>query len=381
MKKINQQYIMKVVFEKKAIPRAKIAEITGLSKATVSNNVKQLLENNLLKETTTGESSGGRRPVLLQLNSDGAHFVGFEWGIDQIKGVLINLNKKIVKYKEINVDNYQVKNYIEKTAPIIEEFGQLIDKKSLIYGIGIGIHGLVNPVKGVSLYAPHFNWKNVSIVDKLSEIVDFPVFIDNDVRMMALAEKWDGKSNFVFINTGSGIGAAIVYNDKLLFGSNYSAGEFGHMKVVDDGPRCSCGNYGCLEALISTDNMVKNFESVLAAEVTEAELLTGWHRLKADARKVKDSRARKIIKKAAAYLGIGIANLTNLLNTDQVIIGGKFLEIEEVIMPVIKEKAHSNSLKVPGDNITITKTSFGDKVGAVGAAMKVFSEFFKLKEV
>lgn len=379
MKKLNQQVILEIIHNNSPISRARIAEVTGLSPATVSNIVKELLEMELVRETSRGESRGGRKPVLLELNPSGAYLIGLEWGIAEIKGVLMDLSKRVKAVRDMPVDTYQVGDFIDSTLETIDIFSHKVDHPERIYGVGIGVHGLVNPEKGVSLFAPHFKWEDVPIKEYLRKRMGYPVLLDNDVRMMALAEKWDGKDNFIFINTGPGIGAAIVLDGRLHFGRDFSAGEFGHMTIVEEGPLCSCGNFGCLEALISVDRLVREFNPDLHQGLSYGGLKEEWGRLIMTAKKGQN-KAREILTDAARYLGTGIANLVNLLNPESIIIGGDFIVAEKIIFPLIKEQVSKKALSIPSRKLKIMPTVFGENAGAVGAATMVLQKLFKLEE-
>ncbi len=378
MKKINQQTILEVINEKSPISRAEIAEVIGLTPATVSNIVKVLLERGLVRETHLGESRGGRKPILLELNPTGAYVIGLEWGIAEIKAVLLNLNKKVIKTSKKQVKELGPEHFIKITKQIVKEFRNYLKANhDKIFGIGIGIHGLVNPVKGISMYAPHFKWEDVRVKDLLQREIKTLIMLDNDVRMMALAEKWAGRDNFVFINTGPGIGSAIVINGNLFYGRDYSAGEFGHMTIVDDKALCSCGNYGCIEALISLNKMIGEYNDSLKSCSSLHRIKKEW-KLLIDAARAGEARAYAIIEKAGCYFGKGIANLVNLLNPEIVIVGGDFLTARDLMFPVIKEQFSKNSLKVSGKGLDIIPTTFGEMVGAIGAGTRVLQEIFML---
>mgnify|MGYP006282771581 FL=1 len=378
MKEMNQEIILDLIQNKEAISRAEIAEITDLSPATVSNIVKDLINMDLVKETKRGESRGGRKPILLELNPNGALVIGLEWGISEVKGVLLNLNNEIIEFEEIIVKNFEVEHFIDLSVKLIEKFSQQIEEPEKIYGVGIGVHGLVDPEKGWSRFAPHFEWENVPIKKMMEKNIEYPVLIDNDVRMMALTEKWEGKDNFIFINTGSGIGAAIVLGGELHYGRDFSAGEFGHMTIVEDGPLCSCGDHGCLEALISTTNLVKQYFSEVEKDLTLKNVNKKWKKL-INSSLAGEDKARDILKNAGKYLGTGIANIINLLNPDAIIIGGPLIKAQDIVFPVIKNQIEKKSLQIPGNNIEIASAS-DEKVGAVGAGIMVLQEFFELKE-
>lgn len=379
MKKMNQQIILKLIYDKKAISRAEIAEIIGLSPATVTNIVKELFELELLRESSRGESRGGRKPVMLELNPVGAYFIGLEWGIAKVRGVLMDLNKKIVSSGEEQVDSHKLDSFLELSSRIINKFYNDSPKKDKIYGLGVGIHGMVDPERGYSLFAPHFKWRDLPLKDKLEERFNLPVLIDNDVRVMALAEKWNGRDNFVFINTGSGIGAAIVLNGRLHYGRDYSAGEFGHMSIVKEGPECSCGNKGCLEALISVDRLVKQYIPELKGMISYQVLSREWGKLLQDAR-IGKSKAVELLNDAAEYLGSGLANLVNLLNPEEILIGGQYVVGADILVPLIKKQVTEKTLLIPGQQLQINITEFGEWVGAIGGATMVLQQLFNFEE-
>lgn len=375
MKKMNQQVILKLVYNKKTISRAEIAEITELSPATVTNIVKELLEMELLKETTRGKSRGGRKPVLLEINPKGAYFIGLEWGIAEVRGVLMDLNKGIICYGEEKVESYQLDSFINLSSKIVNKFLKKSIEEDKVYGLGVGVHGMVDPERGYSLFAPHFEWRDVPVRERLEGKFELPVLIDNDVRVMALAEKWNGRDNFLLINTGSGIGAAIVLDGKLHYGRDYSAGEFGHMTVVKEGPLCSCGNTGCLEALVSTDSLVHRYNLELDEKISNHELHEVWLKLLDDARK-DISNARIIIGDTAEYLGMGLANLVNLLNPDEILLAGEFIEAEDLLLPLLRKVVRKKTLKIPGRELLLDVTDFREWIGAIGGATMVLQELF-----
>lgn len=379
MKKMNQQVILKLIYNKKAISRAEIAEITGLSPATVSNISKEMLEMELIKESSWGESRGGRKPVLLGVNPDGAYFIGLEWGIAEVRGVLMDLKKNIIAYGEEEIKSYQVDSFIELSSKIVNRFYNCSIDVEKIYGMGVGVHGLVDPEKGYSLFAPHFKWREIPIKERLESEFDLPVLIDNDVRVMAAAEKWNGRDNFLFINTGSGIGAAIVLNGKVHYGRDYSAGEFGHMIVERDGPLCSCGNNGCLEALISLNSIVQSYNADYTGEDSHQYLHEEWLNILDDAR-TGSEEALNIIESIAEYLGLGLANVINLLNPEEIILGGDLIEGADLILPLLEKLVAEKSLNIPGRKLIIEVTTYGKWVGAIGGATMVLEQLFNFQE-
>ena len=375
MKNLNMKNILTLIKEQQGISRADIAKKVNLSRAAVTNIVNELLELKLVKEVRAGKSSGGRRPILLDLNPDGAYVIGLEWGISKLKAVLLNLEAEILSKKEIIPTDNTLKEYTNKSFALIEEFKSNLKNEDKITGIAVGIHGLVDPEKGISLFTPHFGWGRVKIEEIIAERYNYPVFIDNDVRMMAEGEIWQGKKDFIFINTGSGVGAALVFNAKLHYGVNNAAGEFGHIKITDDGPVCECGKKGCLETLIAEERILNKYYKKLSAEINRDEL--SIEQLVKDY-KNKSSEALETIRETSEYFSRGIADLVNLLNPEAVVIGGLFASYSEIFLEELKTSVSNKALDLAVENLNITTAHYGEYAGAVGAAEKVLNNFFKV---
>ncbi|QCX33914.1 ROK family transcriptional regulator [Caloramator sp. E03] len=390
IKEINKTAILKIIREKEPISRADISKITGLNPATVTNNVNILLEEKIVLERGIGDSSGGRKPILLELNKDAFYAIGVDMGIKSVRAAISNLNGKIIRKIELQYESLDEKNVIDSTKKVIQiliaEFDIL---KDLILGIGIGVHGIVNPIEGVSLYAPNFNWENLNIKSIIENQFDLPVFIDNDVRVMALGEKWFGAAksvrDFVFINVGSGIGAAIFINDKLYRGSLFGAGEIGHISIVENGPRCSCGNFGCLEVMASGTALEKKIisdinlgkESIILNLVNEdLSKITG--EIIYEAAKMGDRLAINTFYDIGSYLGLAVSNLINILNPEMIIIGGGVALAGDFILKPLRNITYKKSMKHLSQKTTILSSYLKEDCGVIGAATLVFDDFFNV---
>ena len=373
MKKQNQKNILTLIKNEDGISRAQIAEKIDVSRATVTNIVKELIGLELVQETKMGESRGGRRPMLLKLNAQGAYVIGIEWGIEAIKAVLLNFEAEIIAENQIKPEEYQLEEYKNITFNLIDNFLKKLSSTNKIIGIGLGIHGLVDPEAGKSIFTPHFDWDEVDIKSILAEKFDYPIFIDNDVRMMAAGEIWQDRDDFIFINTGSGIGAALVFKGELHYGNNYAAGEFGHMKITDNGPECHCGKRGCLEALSSKESIVSRYQKLkdLKSKVYFDEIMKNYQK--------GESEAFIVINDALKYFARAISDLVNILNPEAVIIGGLFAEYEESLIEPLYQIVKEESLAQAVKDLKIITAYYQEFAGAAGAAEKVLNNFFELK--
>jgi len=372
MKKQNQKNILSLIKDEDGISRAQIADKLKISRATVTNIVRELISYELVQESAVGKSRGGRRPMLLNLNSKGAFVIGIEWGIDSVKAVLLNLKAKIIADDQIKVISYDFEEYKDITFKLIEKYQEQLEDSNKIIGIGLGIHGLVDPEKGLSIFTPHFNWEQINIKKIIAEKFDYQIFIDNDVRMMAAGEIWQGRDDFIFINTGSGIGSALVFKSKLHYGNNYAAGELGHMKIKDGGPKCHCGKNGCLESLASEESIISRYKELKNIEdITFKEIINRYQ--------AHEKEALLVVNDALKYFSRAISNILNILNPEAVIIGGLFAEYDQLLLKKVHKIITEDTLNQIADNLKITTAFYKDFAGAAGAAEKVLNNFFELE--
>ncbi len=372
MKTRNEKEVLKIIKQNLQISRADIAEKTGLSPATVTNIVNDLIDNKLIIESDRGKSKGGRRPVFLKLNGKDIKVIGINWSINSIRYALVNLEGKIEFKGKKEIKNLTLGNFLKKTKEITTSIFN-DGNKDRIKGIGIGIHGIVDPIKGVSKFAPHYKWKNKNILAKLDKIYELPIKVDNDVRMMARAERWKQKDNFIYINTGSGIGAAVVLNNRLIYGKDFLAGEIGHIIVKEDGPLCNCGNRGCLEAMVSKNNLIEYADNLMDIKISN------WHKL-CNIINSDGKNTKAILKYISRYFGLALVNIINLLNPNEIIIGGDFLDIKDRLEPYLNSFVIENSLNKDEDFSPIEFTDYNKIAGAVGAAFSILEKYFYSKE-
>ena len=225
MKKLNVEAILKVIKNNGSLSRSDIAKLTGLTPASVTNITKILIESDYLIERGIGESSGGRPPIILEINIKARYIIGVSIGVGSIDVVLTDLGAEIVAKKSIYIDESNVsEEYVfANLVNLINEVVEIseIDRNKIV-GIGVAMHGVVNPTLGISQYAPYYNWENVNVKSVLEEKFEYPVFLDNDVRAIALGESLFGAAkridNFVAINISNGIGAGIIIDNKPYYG-------------------------------------------------------------------------------------------------------------------------------------------------------------------
>lgn len=395
MKQSNQHLVLQLIRGRGPISRKAIAQISGLSPASVSGLAGELIERGLVQEAgeAEGEGRSGRREVLLRLNAHAGYVVGVKIAVRTIVCVLTDLDANVLHAVERPLpfvdqsgpvaETYPPDQVIGATTQAIEHLLTVakVDWKRLL-GIGVGVNGIVDVDAGVSRMSPHFGWHNVPLAAPLAAHFGIPVHLENDVRTLTIAEQWFGAGrgveHFVTAVAGYGIGAGIVTNGQIYRGALSGAGEFGHMVVQLDGPRCSCGKRGCLEALASEPAILRQVAEELASGAPSQLAQTRPLTLEAVASAAHsgDLLAQRVLATAGRWFGIGISNLVNILNPELLIINGEGLLGGRWYFEPMEAALREHVFDGLADSLRILTEPGGNEVWARGAASVVLSALF-----
>ncbi|MDB4898101.1 MAG: transcriptional repressor [Firmicutes bacterium] len=392
---INKQRVLRLIRGAGPLSRADAAEATGLTRPTISAVVAELLDEGWVVEVGTGESSGGRPPILLRFNPRARLVVGAELSAGHVRAVLADLS---------GVVRHRVKHRVESTDPLAElarveqairELLAAVPGESgpgAVAGIGLGITGMVSATAGLWRYSPHFAVHDLPAADLLTERLGVPVLIENDARAMAWGERSFGAArgvdNLAYIRVGVGIGAGLIIRGQLYGGAHEGAGEIGHTIVDDDGPLCACGSYGCLEAVASAPAIarraVERIQQGAASTISDlsnGDLNKVIGTTVIEAAHAGDPLARETLLEAGRYLGLAIGNLINLFNPAMVVIGGGTgLAGDELLQPVIAV-AMARALPALRERVQIVETALGEDSCPMGGAAMVIEELFRVPSV
>ena len=266
VKKGNKTIVLDTIKKNSPISRATIATQTGLNKGTVSSLVSDLIDDHLIYESGPGESSGGRRPVMLLFNEVAGYSIGIDIGVNYLLGVLTDLNGNIfqekittfnkLSYKEIEHKLFETIDYLNDAAPK-SPYG--------VIGIGVGVPGTVDKNDNI-LLAPNLDWENINLKVVLESRYNLPTIIENEANAGAYGEKKLGVgknfTNIVYVSAGIGIGVGLILNGSLYKGNNGFSGELGHMTIDVNGTTCRCGNEGCWELYASEQALINRAEQL-----------------------------------------------------------------------------------------------------------------------
>lgn len=380
LKKYNETGILELIRVRKAVSRAELSEVTGLSATAIGAITSGLAAKGYVHETGIGESRGGRRPVLLELKPDSFYSVGIDVDVDGMRFVLLDITGKVAGEKAASIPDDH--DYRQTGRIMAETVRQLLAEHAVtsdaLLGIGISVPGMVDHESRHVILAPNLGWENADIGAILAEGFPVPVYVENEAMASAICENWLGAcqnvGNFVCINIKSGIGAGIFTGGRLYRGAGGSAGEVGHIVVDENGPKCGCGNYGCLETLASTARIVERAQRMVRQGVSSS-LNTIEPVEEIDiaavvkAARNEDEVARTILLESARYLGIALSNLVNTLNPSRIVLGKEFVRYGDLVMDRIKEVVKLKALASPVSRVDIMASELGEKTSMLGAAI------------
>lgn len=313
---------------------------------------------------------------------DARYVVGVDLGGTKILTVLADLSGKV--QAEIKVPTGAAEGPDKVIARITATIEAVRQQAGVcpggLLGVGVGAPGPDLDIEnGIVHFSNNLSWYNVPLKAHLQEKLQVPVIIENDANAAAMGEYAFGAGkcadDMVYLTVSTGIGGGIIIGGAVYHGAAGSAGEFGHMTVMPNGPQCTCGKFGCLEALASGTAIAKAAAELLAGGGGRAILqAAGGRREAVDARAVAgaaakgDAEAQAILAGAARALGIGIANIVNTLNPPLIVLGGGVMKIKEMIWPTLEEELSARALKYSLQSTYIVPAALGSKAGAMGAA-------------
>ncbi len=311
--------------------------------------------------------------------------VGIDMGGTSLRALVVNARNEILAVQK------EPTNVAQKSDSLIRDLAGMVEdvvraaglRKSQLRAVSIGAPGAVDPARGVVYKAPNLGWDVVPLGEKLKNLLRVPVFVENDVNVGVAGEHalgaGRGANDLVGVFVGTGIGGGIIFGGELYQGMRGAAAEVGHMIVQVDGPRCGCGNHGCIEALASRTAMERDVRSAIRGREKSCVLKLmeerGKDRMTSNiiqrALKKNDPVMRKVMKRAQHFLGLAVANVVNLLDPECVVIGGGIAErLGEDFVGPIRKVAYENFLRRhDAERVKILAGALGDNAGPLGAVV------------
>jgi predicted NBD/HSP70 family sugar kinase len=379
----DRKEIFNLIQKKGQLSKQSIQLLTNLKLTTLNRIINDLLSKELIVEDSIGESTGGRKPTLYNVNSTKFYIIGIDISRTYTQVVVTNLRMQILKESRFLMEEtYSSKQILEHIAEVTNcVLNELMINKDQILGIGVSAVGPLDREKGVLLNPINFegeNWSNISIKEELENIFNLPVTIDNGANSAVVAEYFYGSGkgldNIVCINCGIGIRTGVITSGRIIRSINDREDAFGHMIIDIEGKSCYCGNYGCVESYASIPSIVKDFKeelkirnvSLINKNIDKITYLDVF-----DAADKGDIAAKAVMTDSALVFGTALANYINLLNPQLIILSGPTVYKSEIFYKVAAETA-LKKINSRGANIKFSKGGcFKEFAMAIGAAAMV----------
>jgi glucokinase-like ROK family protein len=390
VRKMNRAIVLETVRVNKTLSRAGLAGETGLNPSTVSSIIAELIEDNLIRETDLSQSGTGRPGRLLELNPSGGCAVGIEINVDFISVILADFAANILWRRSVDSSPEHGQDVIlQHVGELIGEAAEIGSQRQLrLLGVGVGVPGLVDVHNGLLRVAPNLHWSNVPVRELLGQHFDCPIYVENEANAAALGEYYFGVArhvrSFIYLSVGIGLGSGIVIDGKLFRGRYGFAGEAGHMTLDINGELCACGKHGCLETFVNQRAVVQRVRRALA-QAPDSELhaaVAGRLETLTYDDVVKTARSGDPVALAAIgeighYLGVGVANLVNLLNTELIVLGGSLSLADSMVLPEVQKVVNATVLTPSREHLQIISSALGVDACMLGSVALVLDEILR----
>jgi N-acetylglucosamine repressor len=394
---INQNSLLNLIRLNAPISRPQLAELSGLSLATVIGLTGELIKRNFVLESGPAESTGGRKATLLDLRLEGGFALGLMVRGFETIGVVVNLRGDVVfSLHRDSLLKHQsaqaVEQIVEMTNDLLAQSG--IDK-NLVIGLGCALSGYIDTKNGICVDSWNLDWHNVELAKPLNQRLGLPVVIDNDVSCITTYEKlfgWGSSyEDFFTVVLGRGVGLGLVLNGVVYRGAAGGAGEFGHMVAIPGGRRCECGKRGCLEEYISFRGIIANYRERNYKENIPFNITLNSdsdQAVRSEERVVRellerasggDELATQAFQYSGELMGIALANLVNVLNPECIVLTGEGAFVEQEMLQPMEAVLRQNLFSQLGKDLRLlVEPLVGYESWARGAAALVLHRFFVL---
>ena len=380
-RQINRQIALSLIRSRQPISRADLARSMKMRRGAVSLIVNELIDEGIIFEGATGETSRGRKPKFLFVDTRQRCAVAIDIRPTRTYAMVTDLvGRPLVGITSFPTERDPKRFVADLSARITRLLADHEDIGACA-GVGIVVPGMVDRTGTRVLFAPRLGWNDVPLLEPLQTALGLPVSIENSGRACALAKVWatrggdDTTADFVFVSVSDGLGVGVVVNGELLRGQHNVAGEFGHIPINIEGPRCACGANGCWEAHVSNlATLSRYFGRNLAEETIDSTMIT-IEDLIARARS-GDDKAKAALQSTARFLGLGLGAVVNAVDPARIYVGGEITAAWDLIEVTVRSSLKERTLRPVGRHVEIVVVPASDYPRLKGAAALVSAPSF-----
>ncbi len=366
----NRGLLLKLICTEEEPSRIQLAQLTGLTKMTVTNIIAELMEKGYVAESTANRNASvGRNPITLTVAPAAPKILGIHLSRDGCYAMLFDLKLRVLAQVTELFD-------VETEASVLEKLFRAADficaQEKNIFGCGVSVIGPLDAESGTVLNPPNFfGIENLPLAKLLQERYHFKVRINNDMNCAALAEKLYGAGkkyhNFLYVGISSGIGSGIIADDRLSQNSSGFVGELGHISIDYHGEKCSCGRQGCLECYISKPVLLQKLRDT-----------TGWDcTFQGFCEKADDARVDAVLSDMIDKLAYALVDQVNMLNPQAIFIGHEAAFLPDRYIDLLRSEVNRKKFSQDYLQIRVEKAPFGFYAPLYGSACIVLDRIFE----
>ena len=387
---INRRIALNLIREHQPISRADLARRMNVTRGAVSVLVQELIDQKVIYEGATGEAMRGRKPTFLHIRTQNRFAIAVDVRFSKTYLMLSDFSGQQLALETYDTI-FSIPAFVKDLASRIRRMAKNHGFLANCEGIGVVVPGMVDQRTGRILNAPALGWTGVDIRDRLVAATGLPVHIENSARACALAQLWlergDGRPHsFAYVSISDGVGVGIVVNGELLRGHDHIAGEFGHLALNVDGPRCMCGAKGCWEAYSSNLAILSRYFGWNLSELSPKALRdSGQDPFTIlgliERARGGDAKAIAAIEGSARFLGLGLAMIVNAMNPDCIYLSGEITTAWDMIEGIVRKGLGERALTEAAARTPLRLTPTQDYPRLKGAAALIAAPTFAAPRV
>jgi predicted NBD/HSP70 family sugar kinase/biotin operon repressor len=390
---MNRSAVVKILQQREVCSRADIAKQMGLTQASITKIVAALMEMGIVSEVGSMKGSGNRRSIGLKLNADRHQIIGVKFARHMFSVGVFDISGKIYTHTETEYSLEQDQKSV--LTAMKKQIHDTLKKYKNVVAIGLALPGPYLREEGrIAVVTQMPTWHNINFIEEFNEEFSKPFFIVHDANAGALAEWWFGDHarplhTLAYFLVGEGVGSGIIECGNLLLGVQGAASEIGHISVDVRGPRCECGNYGCLELYCSAPAMLKMAQQRMPECFCEGyqQSLDACNAV-FDMARSGNPKALEVVREIAEYIGYGCVTLINAYNPDIIVIGDSISQGGDLLLPMIQDVVKQRTIselharvQIKISSLKVDPTLYGAAAIATDQVLQMPSAFLAVRDV
>jgi N-acetylglucosamine repressor len=391
----DKALILDVIRQFGPLSRVEIHELTHLRPSTISQLTRELIHEDKILEAGFSDNPMGRKQILLEMNEEAGVIIALDFDAETVTSAALNCRPALIGpvISEPTETSQGVEGLLSQLFRCARQAMSSAGNTAKFLGIGVGDPSLVDTNQGCAVLSSTIEfWRDVPVRQRFENEFGLQCVVDNSTRTRTMAERTLGAGHraddFIFVVYGWGVGAGIFSGGRIIQGSTWAAGEFGHTHVSETAAPCRCGSFGCLEALAGIGALEANIKKALRRGASsqclamaggEADKISGWQVL--EACRLGDKMSTALVEEMATYLGLGLANLVNLFNPSLIVLDGRLELAGDLVLEQIIRTVRRQALSYSARSLKFRFADLGHEAGLLGAGLLMLDVLFEVPAI